>query len=569
MNSISTLPGLASRAGNDRQTSATGNELAMETEEEYLMLEEVKSWVGGSADKLSALASWIAYAETLPPASVDAITRNGEAKGVELYIEQRWNSADWAPWLPCVLTSTGNGSYVFRNYDGTLSGQRNNMQAKVAEEEDDAVMEAVDLVEEWPEYHRAPRLDPLRLALKKLSAPSATATALGTAEKAKPIAPSPAPPPRTHVDERVSTTLTVGAKGVEVILTVAEPRTEPDEWTDFSIGTRAILNDCSGVVWLLGGDTMIGFCYDDVTKPWLSLERDYFLKHAVTEAHRGDDAIMSVLKGPVPNAPTTRTPAAYLYGRLLERSDRRWEAYTRYRPIACPSGKETECSQYYGEANNPHELKAGCCVSCAPPMVSCGKGANSAPTATSQGILLFIMLGHVENSTKGTSECRRYCVVRFPNTKSDCWVLLKNVGLLEPGAVTLSSPPDLSATALQPLALAAAAARLPSTVQGHTKDARVRQKRGSVASESGAEGGGEKQGAGSESSPKRTRRATRNEPTADAARAPAPAPAMAPAPTPADTPAKLNELGRKEGRWGVATLDAMELRELESVSYLP
>ena len=351
-------------------------------------------------------------------------------------------------------------------------------------------------------------------------------------------------------------TLTGG--GGETDTLGSAPSNVENTWPGLGLRTRAILDGKPGIVFLVGSDEEMGFFFDDVKHPWVTICRTDFLKRAKSEAETPDSAVLYVLKGPVSSGwGGIRAPSACLRRPSLVEHPNRWQAFKVYEALACPVGCDLSAQSNYGEPPNEHTLSAGDLLMCSPPFVSAVKGANMGPAqqVAKKAMLLSIMLGTEWNSTKKEDQVRRWCLVRALDAQLDYWVALKNVcpATRGDGDPHLAQPSELE---LRDAVQVAAEARKPSTVHGHT-------------SHPGGYRAGLRKRPVTETDvdtstnvtptlvPNLLLTATGTKPSKKQAAATAGKPATAPAPV-------LNELGRTERRWGVSTLNSMDLEELEA-----
>ena len=507
--------------------------------------EELRAWLDGAKDL-----------ENSGHLTKQAVLEGGDRSDAEFCIEQRWN-AEFGEWQPCRIKSNGAGSYTFCGLNGTLLGQQNAATAKVAAAEEDASMMATDVVAEWDDYHIFPRREFWEGVLSGLQA------------KGEPVVGEPVAYPmpiliddtsalhvgvRLHVDGEGVVSLRMNfadLKGAPIPL----PAAASHEWGDLRVRCRAVVDSKAGVVFLVSDDgEMLGFCYDDPMQLWETLTRADFMKRAVPETDTPAGAVRYVLKGPKfdenggsvdngsscrgsTNGSAQRAVCAVLKD-CLYAFDGQWEAYLSYHPLACPprADRLQLLNSSYGLPPVPYPLEANSNFRCIPPMVSAVRGQNTAPLEPTVATLLAIMLGTEWNRKKNTAEVRRWCLVRVPD-HGDCWVKLKNMERLHATTAAVDEP--LSLAEIKGAVARAVGARLPSTVHGHAriKDTSRKQMRAEPSSLMDIQ------------TPISTdTRGLRK-------RVPA-----------TGTPQDLGDLGTGQTRWGVATVQAMDLAALKSVS---
>ena len=510
-----------------------------------------------SPEEVAALTAWVSAAMDADEASPAALTAGATVAGTKFFIEERW--VDFMDWKPCTVTSTGEGEYTFHSYEGALAGQRQYKEGQPTHDPEAARMTLEDLVLEWDTYHIPARLEHYKQVLVELGR-SPTA---GDDAPPKPP-PKPPPPPEAvpvAVGQLVSCPLTTLPSGLVSLrcrvniakgkAAVADVGHEPDKssvWDALTVYTRAVVGGKPGLVFLFGSGGEIGFCFDDVNVPWVTLTREEFVKQAEQEDVLPCGAVEYVLKGASGSAGwSCRAPSAYLRGSSLKGIDEKWAAFDTYEPLRCPEAVRATHENTYGIPPNEQKLEAAQMVKCVGPFVSASRGHNVAPTDEElEGQLLAVMLGTEFNQAKGENQVRRWCLVRFPTDKCkyDCWVTLKNV------SVALGSHPINSTLLKDQVRKAvsdAAKARLPSTVHGHESHNKRRSGR-SIPKAAGAYWA-TTQG---EDKPEKKKKKTR---TTETATAPLPA-------TPQLPTGELNEIGRTEVRWGLKLVEKLSEEEL-------
>ena len=323
----------------------------------------------------------------------------------------------------------------------------------------------------------------------------------------------------------------------------AAPPPPEHKWEDLSVRKRAVVNGNAGVVFLLSDDgNTLGFCYDDSQRLWETMPRPQFMKQAVPEGVLPKGAVGYVLKGPHAGAGSDADSLAGGGGGSANRAvcavltdcvyifDGKWEAYLNYKPLYCPI--EELCLLWQTPMVRRRLVSRSRLMrrTCAhPPMISAARGQNTAPTEPTTAILLAVMLGTELNKKKNMPEVRRWSLVRTPK-HGDCWVRLKGMERTLP----FPGHTPITLVEIRSALHCAVSARLPSTVHGHAK------------------------------APKVPRTAAPGTPQT-------PANGDAPALRPRGSGNKTgtNELGTNAARWGVATVQAMSLDQLQSVRATP
>lgn len=317
--------------------------------------------------------------------SPSSIAAGAAVEGTTFYIEQRFNS-EFGEWIPCKITSRSGSEYIFRTVDGQFSAQRNANTGGVTEVEENAVMYVDEVMDEWPAYHRWPRIDWWELVLSRLE-PVAVPVALEFGEEMGPVPVvlgndvhtgggegAAASTPGIHL---VSARLSVDSKGCvsvqlstpTVQLAAADKDMEARTWPTLAPRVRAVVSGSPGVVFAVSDDgETFGFLHDDKERVWESMQRVDFMRQAVPEDVLPMGAVGYVLKGPLAAAEdaidsersgwtgaANRAVCAVLRDNVLAFQGQ-WEAYLNYYPLTCPEGAARSTQNTYGVPPIPYTL---------------------------------------------------------------------------------------------------------------------------------------------------------------------------------------------------------------------